>query len=122
MKIEVDQKSIDYGLKGSPCWCPLAHAIRRHIDNFKTDVTIRDYRTARIRFYGENSYVNIWVTLPFKARRFAKRFDKGRPVKPLSFNLELDAKQIKPQWTLERETSPVLRVRKKPTLVRENKK
>lgn len=76
--IRVTQDHIDRGMEGNINLCPIAQAIR----------ACTEYPYAwvgSIKWY--TSVGGESMMLPRKARRFIKRFDAGKPVKPFSFKL-----------------------------------
>lgn len=79
--IEVRQEDIDRGVRGACNQCPVALAIRRTLpgiramaDSLRLDLT-----------------PNYFVWTPSVARRFILDYDRGQPVHPFSFPLEIPA-------------------------------
>lgn len=82
MKINVTEKDINKGKIDSPISCPIALATKRVVKkDFKVDVD---------EFYLElyNNDLSYRTRLPGKAIRFIKSFDKGKKVKPISFEIK----------------------------------
>ena len=93
MLIEVIQKDIDSGIKGSPSSCPISLAVKReHPKYYDVGVGVRniwwndvsenyrDWKTIRNKG-------NFSVTLPKIARQFIIDFDYDKKVKPFTFEV-----------------------------------
>lgn len=78
MLIEVKQKHIDEGAKGSCSRCPIALAL--------LDAGHRDVWIGNITLY---TSVRKETYLPPKAIQWINNFDDGLPVLPFSFEIEL---------------------------------
>lgn len=74
IKINVLEEDIKKGKKGIPTNCPIACAARRKFPGNKINV---DYRHMSIG--------NVAFKLPLEAKRFMRKFDDSRVVKPFNF-------------------------------------
>lgn len=89
-RIEVTQLDIDEGYQGDCEFCPIARAVSVKI---KPGFTCRVSRT-EIALFNEWRSLMGWLKLPVWATEFVVRFDKGFPVRPFSFDLDI------PEWAL----------------------
>jgi hypothetical protein len=86
--VRVTQEDIDEGTKGDCTFCPIALAVDRALGGeCCVAVTIFDV------YITENAHAEVFP-LPSEARQFIQRFDKGKPVSPFEFELDLDAEGI----------------------------
>lgn len=85
--IRVTQEDIDKGCKFRAYNCPIARAVNRIVTPREAAVG-----PSHISFYGVAPSRQNCVgrsSLPIRARRFLRHFDRGRAVKPLNFYLEI---------------------------------
>lgn len=81
MKIKVTQEDIAKGIPEDEGSCPVALALK-HAGMMDVEVSLERAEA----WYGRRLFN---VELPSKARRFIKRFDAGKLVKPFSFTLNI---------------------------------
>ena len=82
---EVTQDHIDRGHPVEAASCPVALAIRERYPSVMVDGTEAGYGA----YYGYSD--ERWVTLPEDVRWFVREFDSGKPVEPISFEIEIPA-------------------------------
>ena len=84
----VTQGDIDKGKRGSPYYCPIAQSYMRR---FRT--ALASALTKDIRIWGHHLGLDRkpqWYSLPRKATAFTHAFDRGKPVKPFRFTVDID--------------------------------
>jgi hypothetical protein len=85
--ISVKKKHINAGLGGICMYCPIALAVAEQTD------WVAEINKDGIQYLIDDELHGIFrdqeVELPRSARRFIARFDKGLPVRPFSFYLEV---------------------------------
>jgi hypothetical protein len=89
IQISVTQEDIKHGIRKAQLSCPIARAVRRHLPNLKVfgQVCVGD---KNVGFYKPNeSTATTIVTLPKKASKFVRDFDRLRDVKPFNFSLDI---------------------------------
>jgi hypothetical protein len=74
MKITVTKRHIEVGAKNSAAYCPVAIAIKEHVNKRWVYVGTR---------YAE--VADWWYILPLKVREFVIAFDGGKKAKPFYF-------------------------------------
>lgn len=82
--VEVTEKDIKHGVKGDPCRCPVAKALRRAT---KSSVVSAG---EGVLFAGPKKRRTFWRTPAF-VRLFISDFDDGAPVNPFAFSLPPDS-------------------------------
>jgi len=80
MKVRVLQKHIDKGIPGRILSCPIALAIQEK--RLTKSVSVGNIEVERQLTYGKK----IYYLLPRGATIFIDRFDKGKFVRPTTFN------------------------------------
>ena len=92
IKVDLEQKHIDHGTACNSGSCPAALAITEALPGVHAvkveSWTIYLYRTSGHTF-------GMAVDTPDSVTNFIKDFDRGRPVKPFSFNLDV------PDWAVK---------------------
>ena len=86
MKIEITQDCIKRGKRGKGSECPTALAM---IDTGLLEVSVGTFRAYYDTKDGCVSHLRKEKRLPKKIQNFIKRFDNGKPVKPISFLLTI---------------------------------
>ena len=89
MRIDVTQKHIRTGVRGSTCSCPISKAIA---DSTGLLVGTHDRGSGYFPYAllrDLMGYLRI-VDLTSKEKKFMRSFDKGRSVAPFSFDLPID--------------------------------
>jgi hypothetical protein len=77
IKINVTREHIRKGIRGSPCDCPIALAIKEALITQAVSIGSWQWMINHVRFLAEDKDV-----------RFMQRFDEGKPVRPYSFFLD----------------------------------
>jgi hypothetical protein len=83
MKIKVEQKHIQRGIRFSPYCCPLAQAISGSFSWWK-----RLFKSVYV-FEHSTLIDSKCVKLPAEAQAFRERFDRGCSVEPFEFELAI---------------------------------
>jgi hypothetical protein len=81
MKIKVEQRHIDAGVKFAPCACPIALALMDCVPHEPHDVVSVGTHSCGVTPHGRSG-------LPVAAWDFIRRFDAGLPVAPFEFEVE----------------------------------
>ena len=90
--VNVTAQDIARGVKHDPCWCPVARAIRRHIQR----AVLVDVGPEQLDFYDNDGYlVYPRATLPSEAATWVDEFDTGFPVQPFSFEVLVPAQVVR---------------------------
>jgi hypothetical protein len=89
--IEVTQQDIDNGIRNACSKCPIALALTRTMGSAFSEVTIT---TCSTHFPLRENKEDLRAYIPEIARNFIQTFDKGLPVKPLSFELEMTTERF----------------------------
>ena len=79
MIVKVTQEHIDKGRRRATSACPIALALKEQLGH---EVVVGEFST----YIGINSDS---IPLPRSAQRFVARFDRGKPVKPFNFRVQL---------------------------------
>ena len=86
MTIKVEQEHIDKGKMNECERCPIALAIMSvtgcwaHVRHYAVDL--------------DTDHGTMWCLLPKEAIRFIKKFDKGLPVDPFSFDIDIGEEEV----------------------------
>lgn len=84
--VKVTKTDIAKGNRNAGCACPIARALKRRLPK-STDIYVHpDIVCLWLRQRAQTS-MKI-AELPFPARTFVQRFDRGQPVEPFTFNLK----------------------------------
>ena len=83
-KFEVTETDIKTGIKNNCDYCPIANSIKGTIPAIDVRVTASD-----VIIFQYNRKANETIKLPQNAIDFIKSFNKGEPVKPFTFELDL---------------------------------
>jgi hypothetical protein len=81
--IEVTENDIKFGKPHTLSMCPVARAIRRTLPGSKALVGADKVALDRGSLFGRTP-----VKVPPKVFKFGERFDAGKTVEPMSFDLE----------------------------------
>lgn len=84
MKIEVTKKDILNGERCNNCFCPVALAIKRAMNNELKHLSV-NYKEV---WYQTNENVVV-SELPVEAIKFINDYDNEQPVKPFNFTLKV---------------------------------
>lgn len=82
LHITVTELAIRKGVKGDPCNCPVAKALRRASKERIVSAGMG------VMFIGPKNRRITWVT-PYDVRNFIEIFDAGKPVVPFNFDMPL---------------------------------
>lgn len=85
MIIEIKQKHIDAGKPDNSGRCPTALAIRDAIPNCLVNVSY----SCIVVYIDWPRLGKIWLAPSVRVRRFIKRFDQHKSVKPIRFHLRI---------------------------------
>jgi hypothetical protein len=86
VRVSVTQRDIESGVPNCDNGCPVWRAVTRATDLFSLSVTVNGVWQTQFRD-GEIFSYPLLYRLPVSARRFISRFDKLKPVKPLTFTM-----------------------------------
>lgn len=100
MKFDVLQDDIDKGEVGDPHSCPIALALIRQLPNYGITVGSNYILTERPTPIENQPYMLRHYS-PHSAHRFVIRFDKGKSVKPFSFDLDMEPGKLGKSLPLE---------------------
>lgn len=87
MRITVTLEDIEAGRRYDPVRCPVARALRR------TGMAYFTVMESAVRLRDEEHYGGLLV-LPGPVQDWIRGFDRGEPVDPMSFELELPWEQV----------------------------
>lgn len=86
LKINVTEKDIKEGKKDMPNSCPIARAVNRRLNKNSYALIYSNW----ITFYNRNnSQRQAYERVQGEVSTFIHQFDRGKVVKPLTFNLEI---------------------------------
>lgn len=94
LTIVISQKDIESGIRMHRCECPIALAIKRHLD-WRTNVAVA---TSRVTFE-ISPYRGDKINLPEEAKEFIRHFDDGKNVNPFYFLLDIPEFYLKENRT-----------------------
>ncbi len=89
MQITVTQQDINFGVQGGRCTCPVAVAIRRIL---AAPYYVLVY--GKISLRRPSSRITKRIDIPDSVRTFVTEFDRGNPVQPFDFDIEIPEKYL----------------------------
>ena len=95
-RIEVTQDCIDIGRRGNCVNCPVALAIRPHINLTEYYIKV-SYTEMGIYDYNNYYVAAARLPLPTEAKQFIADYDANLIVKPFSFDIEIPSRFLKGQ-------------------------
>lgn len=84
IRVNVNQRDIERGIRRSAGSCPVARALQRHEEMGPMWVGAQSIRLRR-----QPVSPDYTIELPGAVAAFVAAFDEGRPVAPFSFDLEV---------------------------------
>jgi hypothetical protein len=85
MKITLEQKHIEQGIRNNPRQCPIALAINERLDGYFASVGPFD-----LVLIPASKKFNRFCRNPLEFKAFMNLFDKGQPVEPFTFDLDIE--------------------------------
>lgn len=86
LTVSVTQDDIQFGKKGNCDWCPVAHAVRRVVSEKYIKISVGK---RWLVLWPNDVIISREVELPEVAKTFIKEFDRGLPVSPFTFEIDI---------------------------------